>query len=343
MALHASVEIAPEALVRLGPARLLVRVRSITYAADDINLYEVVDPAGALLPPFSAGSHIDLYFRDRRIRQYSLCNDPRERHRYCFAVQREKEGRGGSKAIFERVHVGRMLAISRPRNNFPLAPDARWHLLLAAGIGITPIMAMIHALRARGEDFELHYCARSAARTAFLDELEPERQNGRARVYHDGGDPSRGPDLRALLHNPSPGRHVYYCGPTPFMHAVAECTAHWPRERVHCEYFVNPDEGVPDLVPAPSGGDIPVGFQVRLARSGGTYDVPNDKSILHVLHENGIDVPSSCEAGLCGTCRTRYLEGVPEHRDYILDDDERMRDVLICCARSRTPLLVLDL
>jgi ferredoxin-NADP reductase len=339
-------ELAPEELVKLGPGRVLVRVRSITYAADDINLYEVVDPSGGPLPPFSAGSHIDLYFRDQRVRQYSLCSDPAEQGHYVFAVQREAEGRGGSKAIFERVHVGRMLVISKPRNEFPLAPDARSHLFIAGGIGITPIMAMIRTLRRTGGDFELHYCTRSPQRTAFIDELEPERRAGRMRIYHDGGDPSQGADLRSLLALDPPGCHLYFCGPKPFMAAIREQCAHWPRESVHFEYFTAPEEAaIPrgGASSAASANDIPVGFQVRLARSGATFDVPNDKSILQVLREHDIDVASSCESGLCGTCRTRYLEGVPEHRDYLLDDDERAHEVLICCARSRTPVLVLDL
>jgi len=342
----ASVELAPEELVKLGPARLLVRVRSITYAAENINLYEVTDPGGNVLPAFTAGSHVDLYFRDRRVRQYSLCNDPAEVGRYVFAVQREAEGRGGSRAIFERVHVGRILTISEPRNQFPLAADARSHLLIAGGIGITPMMAMIYALRASGGDYELHYCTRSAARTAFVEELEPELRSGRARIHHDGGDPSRGADFRALLERPEPGRHLYYCGPKSFMAAVRALAAHWPGDSVHFESFTTADDSAthsPGATESSIGSEIPVGFQVQLARSGITLDVPNDKSILQVVREHGIDVPSSCESGLCGTCRTRYLEGVPEHRDYVLDDDERARDVLICCARSRTPVLVLDL
>ena len=342
----ASVELEPEELVRLGPDRLLVRVRSITYAAEDINLYEVTDPGGNALPAFTAGSHIDLYFRDRRVRQYSLCNDPAETGRYVFAVQREREGRGGSKAIFERVHVGRILTISTPRNQFPLAPGARSHLLIAGGIGITPMMSMIYALRMRGDDYELHYCTRSAARTAFIDELGPELRAGRAHLHHDGGDPSRGVDLRALLSRQEPGRHLYCCGPGSFMAAVREHAARWPGDSLHFESFAPPDGAVtrpPGATESSIGSDIPVGFQVELARSGVTLDVPNDKSILQVVREHGIDVPSSCESGLCGTCRTRYLEGIPEHRDYVLDDDERARDVLICCARSRTPVLVLDL
>lgn len=323
---------------------LRVRVRSITYQGEYINAYEVVDPQGAELPAFTAGSHIDLYFRDGRIRQYSLANDPQERSRYVFAVQREPNGRGGSKAIFELVHVGRILTISRPRNNFPLHEDASRHLLLAGGIGITPIMAMVHRLRAIQAPFTLHYCTRDPEKTAFREELAPLIASGQVLLHHDGGEPARGLDVGALLQEHEPGTHLYCCGPVGLMEAARRVAAHWPSGTVHFEYFTSsaPAEPVsPEMLAAPS--TISVGFRVKLARSGDVYDVPDDKSIVQVLREHGIDVETSCESGLCGTCRTRYLEGEPEHRDYILDDEDRRHDVLICCARSKTPLLVLDL
>lgn len=344
-------ELSPEELHRLGPGRLLVRVRAIIYQGDNINAYEVVDPQGNALPPFEPGSHIDLYFRDLRVRQYSLCGDPRDRSRYVFAVQREPEGRGGSKAIFERVHVGRILTISEPRNNFPLDPGARRHLLLAGGIGITPMMSMVHHLLATGAEFTLHYCTRSPERTAFLDELRPLRERGLVFIHHDQGVPGRGVDIGELLGRHDEGTHLYYCGPNGFMSAVRRASAHWPRGTVHCEYFAPSAEAPVESAGAQPralqagdlNGAISVGFQVRVASTGKTYDVPNDKSIVQVLRENGLAVETSCESGLCGTCRTRYLEGTPEHRDYILDDEEKKREVLICCARSHSPLLVLDL
>lgn len=346
-------ELSPEELRKLGPDRLLVRVRSIIYQGEHINAYEVVNPEHRELPPFTAGSHIDLYFRDGRVRQYSLCNDPRERHRYVFAVQREPLGRGGSKAIFERVHVGRILTISGPRNNFPLAADANQHLFIAGGIGITPIMSMIHRLAADGAQFILHYCARTSGRTAFMEELRPLQQQGKVFFHHDGGDPSCGLNFAALLRVYEPGTHLYFCGPSGVMAAIKKVAAHWPAEMVHYEYFTPPTagaqagsvtgQGVRPLSPQEMEGVISVGFQVKIVSTGAIFDVPNDKSIAQVLREHGIQVPTSCESGLCGTCRTRYLEGIPDHRDYILDDEEKTRDMLICCSRSKTPLLVLDL
>lgn len=324
--------------------RLRVRVRSITYQGDFINAYEVVDLEGGELPAFTAGAHVDLYFRDGRVRQYSLASDPRERRRYVFAVQREENGRGGSKAIFDMVHVGRELSISAPRNNFPLSPDARHHLFLAGGIGITPIMSMIRHLEATGGRYTLHYSTRTRARTAFQEELSPLEAQGKVRLYHDGGDPTRGLNIAETLKGRADGTHLYYCGPSGYMAAIKAASAHWPARAVHCEYFTAP---AGDLAGPVADGDadsaIGVGFQVRINSTGTVYDVPNDKSIATVLRENGIDVPTSCESGLCGTCRTRYLAGTPEHRDHILSEEEKIRDVLICCARSRTPMLVLDL
>ena len=320
--------------------RLRVRVRSITYQADWINAYEVVDSDNKDLPPFTAGSHIDIYFRDGRIRQYSLCNDPAERSRYMFAVQLEAHGRGGSRAIFERVHVGRVLTISCPRNNFPLHEDAEFHLLLAGGIGITPIMAMIHRLRRIGAAFQLHYCTRSPERAAFKSELTALETDGKAVFHYDGGVPAKGLNIARLLAERRLGTHLYACGPAGFIGAVRAGSVHWPKSSLHFELFASPSGESSDQQESASGGDQ--AFRIRLARSGTVLDVPEDKSIVQVLREHGVDVATSCESGLCGTCRTRYLEGEPEHRDYVLDDNERREYVLICRSRSRSPLLVLD-
>lgn len=316
----------------MASERRRVRVRSITYQGEHINAYEVVHPEGHDLPPFTAGAHVDLFFRDGRVRQYSLCNDPAERHRYVFAVQREDQGRGGSIAIFQKLHVGRILTISEPRNNFPLVEDAERHLLLAGGVGATPMMAMIHRLRAIGADFTMHYCTRSPEKTPFRGDLAELVAAGLVTIHHDGGIPRNGLDMAALLESYRPGTHLYYCGPTGFMRAAEAASAQWPKEAVHFEYFTVPPVDA-----------IGAGFQVKIASTGAVYEVPNDKSIVDVLRDHGFDIETSCESGLCGTCRTRYLDGEPEHGDYILDDEEQAEYVLICSARSRSPLLVLDL
>jgi len=310
-----------------------LRVRSITYLAEAINGYELVDPRGRDLPRFAAGAHIDLRFGDL-VRQYSLSNDPAERRRYCVAVLREDASRGGSRYLHDTIRAGDLLEVSMPRNNFPLESAADRHLLIAGGIGIAPIMSMIAELQRHRADFQLHYCTRSIARTAFRHDLALITADGRVHFYHDGGDPARGLDLKAVLRDPPHGTHLYYCGPAGLMAAAAEATTGWAAGTVHCEYFTAP--------PAASVvEDKP--FRVRLAKSGVEYEIPVGQTIVGVLRRHGITVPTSCELGYCGACVTRYVAGEPDHRDQVLREYGRGRFVLICCARSKTPVLDLDL
>jgi ferredoxin-NADP reductase len=310
-----------------------LRVRSITYLAEAINGYEFVDPRGRDLPRFTAGAHVDLRFGDF-VRPYSLCNDPAERRRYCVAVLREDASRGGSRYLHDTIRAGDLIDVSMPRNNFPLESEAEQHLLIAGGIGIAPIMSMIAELQRRRADFQLHYCARSAVRTAFGDDLALIAADGRVHFHYDGGDPARGLDIGALLHDPPQGTHLYYCGPAGLMAAAAEATKGWPAGTVHCEYFTaTPAANVVEDKP----------FRVRLAKRGVEYEIPVGQTIVGVLRRHGITVPTSCELGYCGACVTRYLAGEPDHRDQVLREYGRGRFVLICCARSKTPVLDLDL
>ncbi len=315
---------------------MLLRIRSITYLAEAINGYELVDPKGRDLPRFAAGSHIAVRLGGGLLRDYSLWNDPAERRRYCIAVLRERDGEG-SRQLHERVRVGDPVEVSAPRNNFPLAEEASRHLLLAGGIGITPIMAMIAELRRRGADFLLHYCTRSPEATAFREELDLLAAQGRVRFHHDGGDPARGLDIAASLRAPQPGTHLYYCGPAGMMAAAAAAAAGWPPGTVHCEYFTGPAARPPEALTE----DRP--FRVRLAKSGGEYEIPAGETIVDVLRRHDIAVRTSCELGYCGTCLTRYRAGEPDHRDQILRADDRRHYVLICCSRAVTPVLELEL
>jgi len=226
---------------------MLLRIRSITYLATRINGYELVDPDGQDLPPFEAGAHISVRLSEGLVRDFSLWNDPAERGRYCIGVLREADGRG-SRQLHEEVRVGDLVEGSMPRNNFPLAPEAERHLLIAGGIGITPIMAMIAELRRRRADFRLHYCTRSPGETAFLDDLAVLAAQGRVMFHHDGGDPAKGLDIDATLRDRPPGTHLYYCGPAGMMAAAAAASSHWPPGTVHCEYFVGPN-AVPPMMP----------------------------------------------------------------------------------------------
>jgi vanillate O-demethylase ferredoxin subunit len=313
-----------------------LRIRSITYLADDILGFELTDPAEHDLPRFTAGAHIAVRVRDGLLRDYSLCNDPAERRHYCIAVLREKEG-AGSNYLHDRARVGELVEVSWPRNNFPLVETAERHWLIAGGIGITPIMAMVAELKRRHADFHLHYCARGPEKAAFRDELFLLAAQGRVTFHYDGGDPAKGLDVAALLKTPPPGTHLYYCGPAGLMNAVAAAATHWPPRTVHCEYFKGPAAVLPEMV----GEDRP--FRVRLARSGGDYEVRADESIARALHRHGVKVDTSCELGYCGTCLVRYLAGEPDHRDQILNPADRKRFVLTCCARSHSEVLELDL
>lgn len=313
-----------------------VRVQSITDLAEDIRAFELVDPKGGDLTAFMAGAHIDVHIDDGLVRQYSLCNSPREHHRYEIAVLNEPDGRGGSLALYEKVSDGDILTVSEPRNHFPLVDDADRHLLLAGGIGVTPIMAMMETLETVGADYVMHYCTRTPLKTAFMDRLIPLAEQGKVFFHHDGGDPSRGLDIDAILDNPRAGTHLYYCGPPGFMSAAVSAADHWPEGTVHFEYFTPPDEDRDEPLENKP-------FQVKVVSTGDVFDIPADETIIEVLRGAGLMIDTSCEDGYCATCMTRYLEGEPEHRDAVLDDEDRAEFVLICCARSRTPLLVLDL
>lgn len=310
-----------------------LRVRSITYLAEDINGYELVDPRGRDLPRFAAGAHLDLRVAGY-LRQYSLYNDPAERRRYCIAVLRERNSRGGSQYLHERLRAGDRIDVSPPRSDFPLDTTARRHLLIAGGIGIAPIMSMVADLRRWRAEFKVHYCTRSPGKTAFHRELQSLAADGRLCFYHDGGDPARGLDIAAALRAPQLGTHLYYCGPGPMMEASAEAAREWPPENVHYQYFTAAPKRIVDK-------DRP--FRVKLAKSGREYDIPVGETIVEVLRRHGIAVRTSCELGYCGSCLTRYIDGKPDHRDQVLEANGRERYVLICCSRSKTPVLELDL
>jgi len=321
----------------LGLSELLdVRVKRVTVEAEDIRSFEFVDPRAKVLPPFTAGAHLDVHLPNGLVRQFSLCNDPREAHRYVVAVLREPGGRGGSACMHDVVREGDEVTITVPRNHFPLHEDARRHLLIAGGIGITPILAMVRRLAALGADYTLHYCTRSPQKTAFRTELMAEPFAGHVRFHHDGGDPAKGLDVRALLAQVETGTHVYCCGPIGLMHAVTDASRHWPLGTVHFEFFATD----PSVAEGPNQG-----FEVEIASTGAVYQVPPGKTVLEVLRDMGHDVDSSCEEGLCGTCIVDVLEGEPDHRDLVLDDEEKKSNKLmtVCCSRAKSARLKLDL
>lgn len=310
-----------------------LRVAAAGPIAEDIFGFELADPEGAELPPFTAGAHLRLLAPGGFERRYSLCSDPAETRRYAIAVKREAGGRGGSVALCDGVKAGDLLPCSAPHNDFPLKGRPAAHLFIAGGIGITPIMAMIRHLEGQGgPPWKLLYLTRSPAATAFRAELAAF--GGRVTLHHDGGDPARMFDLWPLLEQPK-GRHIHCCGPRPLMQAVRDMTGHWPASAVHFEDF--------GATPAARPEDHP--FRVRLARSGTMVEVPAGTSILAALRAAGRHVPASCEAGTCGTCRTGLLAGAAEHRDLVLTEPERARAIMVCVSRAAPgeAELVLDL
>lgn len=316
--------------------QLQLQVRSIRLQAEGIHAFELADPQAGELPAFEAGAHVDVHLAGGLVRSYSLAGDPQDRSRWTLGVLREAKGRGGSRALHDGVRVGELLTVGAPRNAFALAAGAEHTILLAGGIGITPLKAMAHVLAAQGRSFELHYCARTAGHAAFLDELRALVPAGHLHLHFDGGDPARGLDIRGLLANPALGTHVYYCGPEGFMKACAEASAHWASGTVHSEHFKAPE-------PKQAAGAPDGGFEVKLARTGVTIKVEPDQTIVHAIELAGHRVPTSCLSGLCGACKVDYLEGEVEHNDFILSDEEKQRCLTTCVSRATSGMLVLDL
>lgn len=308
-----------------------VRIVSLTPVALDTASFELVAADGSELPPFDAGSHIDVHVGEGLVRQYSLANDPAERGRYVIAVKRESGGRGGSVFMHDRLSVGDDVLVGGPRNNFPLQPETREARLVAGGIGITPIMSMIATLERNACPWQLDYFARSAEHAAFTETF-PRFGGGNVRAHFSDRVVT---DFSPIVGPWQEGRHLYCCGPGGLMDAVRAGARGWPSANVHFESF--------RAAPLDDTGNVP--FTVELARSGVVLTVPADRSIMETLRDNGFDAPSSCEEGICGTCETRLLAGTPDHRDGLLTDAEIEANdrILICVSRARGGRLVLDL
>jgi phthalate 4,5-dioxygenase reductase subunit len=307
-------------------------VTAVAQAAEGIFTFELRDPALGELAPFGAGAHVQVRSPAGHVRKYSLCNDPAERDRYVIAVKRDPSGSGGSVDLVDHTRAGARLEVAAPHNSFELAPRARSFLFVAGGIGITPILAMARALNRDGRPYTLYYLTRSPRHTAFLEELSGEAFRGKVVIHHDEGDPARSFDLWPLFEKPGQA-HIYCCGPRPLLEAVRDMTGHWPSGAVHFESFV-------DALAAARPDDKP--FTVVLARSGARIEVPPRVSILEAMRARGFDAPSSCESGTCGTCRTRLLAGVADHRDLVLMADEKAANVMLCVSRAKSAEIVVD-
>jgi phthalate 4,5-dioxygenase reductase subunit len=302
--------------------------------ARDIWRFELTDPQGAPLPPFEAGANLTVVVPNGARRSYSLCNDSQERNRYVIAVKRDSHGRGGSMSLVDNTAEGDTVDVSAPRNEFPLDERAKSFILVAGGIGITPMLSMARQLRPEGlRPFKLYYLTRDPEGTAFLDELSSDEWRADVKIHHDHGEPSKAFDFWPVFEKSKTGTHVYCCGPQALMDTVRDMTGHWPSGTVHFESFGAGNANAHENVP----------FSVRLARSGTSFDVPADRSILDVLRAGNVRVPSSCESGTCGSCKTGLCSGEAEHRDLVLRDDEKETQIMVCVSRAKSAELVLDL
>lgn len=318
---------------------LQLRVRALTWEAEGILGLELVpaQPGGAL-PPVEAGAHVDLMLADGMVRSYSLTN-PGETHRWCVAVNRDAASRGGSRWIHESLRPGALIDVHGPRNHFALNESAPHSVLIAGGIGITPLLAMARRLTALCRPWTLHYAARTRAQMAFVDELRQLAATATAaagatldlRADHAGDPPL---DLGAIVAALPAGAHVYACGPAGLLDAFEAATAALPRERVHLERFANAQAAASDG-----------GFTVVLARSGRRVPVQPGQTVLDAVLAAGLEPLYSCREGVCGTCETRVLRGTPDHRDLVLGDAEKAAGdrMMICCSGALTPELELDL
>jgi len=315
-----------------GEADLRLAVARRETVADGVVTLELRDPAGADLPAWTPGSHIDLDLGPHLVRQYSLCGDPTDRAVWRVGILREPKSRGGSQYVHDILRQGDVVHVRGPRNHFPLQPSPRY-VFIAGGIGITPILPMVATATAADAAWELHYGGRSHGSMAFREYLS---DTFGARVAVHPQDEKGLLDLNAILGTPRPDTLVYCCGPESLLQAVEAHCASWPAGTLHVERFAPKEHAQPVRQEA---------FEVELAQSGLTLTVTRDVSILDVLETAGVPVLSSCREGTCGTCETPVLAGQVDHRDSLLTAEEQAANntMFLCVSRAACPRLVLDL
>lgn len=308
--------------------RLDMTVSARLELTPEISEFTLVPVDGVELPSFTAGSHITVETPDGAMRRYSLVNDGASPKEYVIAVKREQNSRGGSQSMHEKAVEGATLSIEAPENEFELV-DAEKYILIAGGIGITPILAMARHLKRSGKFFELFYCTRTAEGTAYLDEVQ---SFAKVTVHHDEGDIDNAFDFWDRLEKPD-NEHIFCCGPAGLMDEIKALTGHWPDKSVHFEDF-SPIEVV---------RKDDVSFKVTVANNGETIEVPADRSILEALRDAGVSTVSSCESGTCGTCKCKLLSGKVDHRDMVLMDEEKPDHIMICVSRAADGDLTIEI
>ena len=302
----------------------------------DIISFELVEKDGGKLPPFTAGAHIDIYLKSGLTRQYSICNNPNDANFYKVAILKESASRGGSIEIHDTIKNEDILQISEPRNLFELEPNAKKYLLFAAGIGITPILSMAEYLADKGADFQIHYSAKSKNSASFADQLSSSKLGDFTKFYFS--DENNRLDIQKELESIDSDAHIYVCGSNRYIDNILEVYSklNLPESQIHREFFSS-------SVEVDESKDAE--FEVELKNSGKIYTIPSDRTIFEVLDENGVEITVSCEQGVCGSCMTKVIDGIPEHRDsFLLDSEKKANNIITpCCSRAKSEKLILDL
>lgn len=311
------------------------RIEQIKYECEGIISLELIPVNQNSFPSFSAGSHIDIKLPNGHTRSYSLTNAPNQYDRYNIAVKLEEDSKGGSAWFHHEARVGMEIQTLPPSNDFEMVPSDKMTVLFAAGIGITPILSMIAKLNSENHAWTLHYSAKTKRQRAFFPLLEKLRENSNGQIhYYLTAEESSRMDLQAIMQASPEGTHFYCCGPASFINVFIEAGQNHPAENIHFERFSASQEAATDG-----------GYNIHLARDGRTLPVEAGQSILDVLLDSGIDVQYACSEGVCGTCKTTVLDGIPDHRDDCLSDEEKAQNkaIMVCCSGSLSKTLTLDL
>jgi len=313
-----------------------VIVAKKTEEAHNMASFELVDPAGAELPAFSPGAHVDVTLPGGLVRQYSLCNSATERHRYVIGVWNDANSRGGSKALHAQVNVGDKLQVGLPRNRFRAPRQTKRAILMARGIGVTPILSIADHFKRQGIPFELHYVYAMMSPGSFSEMIATSNFADDTTYYYEASERDQLLNPAALLQDQPEDTQLFICGVDWWQDPIINLAEQkgFTKERIHVERFTA-------KVPPAALDKV---FEVKIASTGAVYKIPGDKTVTAFLEEQGVKIPTSCEQGICGTCKVKVIEGEADHRDKHLSDQEKAEGFFLACvSRAKSDLLVLNL
>lgn len=304
--------------------------------AHNIVSFELIDPDGVELPAFSPGSHVDVTIPGGLVRQYSLYNSPLDRSRYRIGVWKDPNSRGGSKALHEAVNVGDTLQVSLPRNRFRVPRNTKRAILIARGIGVTPILSIADHLKSENIPFELHYVYALMSPGSFRQTIDGANFSENTKYYLEDSEKNQLLNAGTVLAAQPEDTHLFICGADWWLDPILKTAAQngWADERIHVERFTAKQA-------APLLDKV---FEVKIASTGAVFKIPGDKTVTGFLEEKGVKIPTSCEQGACGTCKVKVLEGEVDHRDKRLSPEQRAEGYFLACvSRAKGDMLVLDL